>query len=117
MKIAFSGCRDKTVFRSRITDVLQLLGPDFQSDDWILAGDAKGVDECVRRYAELRQFNLRIFEANWDKYQRSAGPIRNKLMIDEADTLVAFWDGKSRGTKNCIRCATDKGIPVLIMPI
>lgn len=47
-----------------------------------------------------------MFPADWDKYGRAAGPIRNKQMLEyileENPIVAAFWDGKSRGTKNMI---------------
>ena len=46
---------------------------------------------------------------------RSAGPIRNKQMAEYADTLFAFWDGKSRGTKNMIDLAKKKNLHVIIV--
>ena len=51
------------------------------------------------------------------KYGRAAGPIRNTAMLDmKPDELIAFWDGRSRGTKNMIDQATARGVPVEILP-
>ena len=44
-----------------------------------------------------------------------AGPLRNEKMARVADALIAFWDGKSRGTKNMIDLANMKGISVRIV--
>lgn len=57
---------------------------------------------------------LKIFPADWDKYGRRAGPIRNREMAEYADALLAYWDGKSRGTKNMIEEARARGLKVSI---
>lgn len=58
-----------------------------------------------------------VFRADWDKHGKAAGPIRNQEMLDngKADALVAFWDGKSPGTKDMIRRAKRKGIKVKVV--
>lgn len=68
----------------------------------IVCGEARGADLLGRRYAEEYNIPIKSFPAQWDKYGKSAGYIRNKEMGNYADFLVAFWDGKSRGTKNMI---------------
>ena len=45
------------------------------------------------------------FPADWDKYGKAAGYKRNGEMARNADALIAFWDGKSRGTKHMIDLA------------
>ena len=51
----------------------------------------------------------------WDKYGPSAGPRRNAQMAEVADALIAFWDGKSRGTKNMIDTANKKDLQVAVV--
>jgi hypothetical protein len=55
-----------------------------------------------------------IFPAAWKELGAKAGPIRNKMIVANADAIVAFWDGKSRGTLNSIVLAEDAGLPVTI---
>jgi hypothetical protein len=57
------------------------------------------------------------FPAQWDKYGRAAGAIRNKQMLDESqpELVLAFWDGHSRGTKNMIELAKRAGVPVEVV--
>lgn len=50
------------------------------------------------------------FPADWNAHGKAAGPIRNQQMAQEADVLIAFWDGKSRGTKDMIEKATRAGL-------
>ena len=53
--------------------------------------------------------------ADWEKYGRSAGPKRNAQMAEIANALIAFWDGQSRGTKNMIETAKQKGLIVKVV--
>lgn len=118
MKIAFSGCRDYEPNYHSIRDCFYAMknimgGPATVE---VLVGDCPtGVDKSIREHPSFKL--LWVYEAYWKAKGNAAGPIRNKEMIADADALIAFWDGKSKGTKNCIKCATDKGIPVLIMPV
>jgi hypothetical protein len=57
---------------------------------------------------------VRCYPADWNKYGKRAGFLRNAEMVSEADVLFAFWDGKSKGTKHSIDLALDKGIPVFV---
>ena len=80
----------------------------------VVCGEARGADTLGRRYAEENGYQVLSFPANWDKYGKRAGYIRNAEMAENADALVVFWDGKSRGTKNMIELASNKGIPIRI---
>lgn len=82
--------------------------------DVVVSGGAKGVDALGERYAEENDLNLAIFRADWQTHGRAAGPIRNRKMAENADALIAIWDGKSRGTKNMIETAQKKGLMVYV---
>ena len=58
---------------------------------------------------------MELFPADWKKYGKSAGYVRNSEMAEVAESLIAFWDGKSRGTKNMIDIAKNKGLKVRIV--
>ena len=81
----------------------------------IVSGTAKGADRLGERYARERGFLLRRFPADWDKDGNKAGPIRNAKMADNADALIAFWDGTSRGTAHMIMTAKEKGLATRII--
>lgn len=81
----------------------------------VLCGMAKGRDMAGKRYAEQRRFHVRYFPADWQQYGRRAGIVRNELMAQNADALVAFWDGSSRGTKNMIETAQRYGLAVRVI--
>lgn len=108
MKLAFSGCRDAIAAHRLRTSILAALF-DHRPDE-VLVGDAQGVDLMVRSICGEEQQNYTVFSADWDKHGRAAGPIRNQEMLKEADKLIAFWDGKSPGTRNAIKTAMEMGL-------
>lgn len=71
----------------------------------IVHGGARGVDTIAGKYATDLGFKVDVFPANWNKHGKAAGPIRNREMISTCEAVYAFWDGKSRGTKNAIDTA------------
>lgn len=81
----------------------------------VISGTARGADQMGERYARERGFQLRRFPADWEQHGKSAGHIRNAKMADNADALIAFWDGQSRGTKNMIDNARRKGLAVRVI--
>jgi hypothetical protein len=81
----------------------------------VISGCATGADTLGEKWAAENNIPVMKFPAEWDKYGKSAGPIRNELMSREADAMIAFWDGKSRGTKHMIETARSKGISVSII--
>lgn len=84
-------------------------------DVTVLSGTADGADKLGEQWAFSRCYTVRRFHPDWKRYGKAAGPIRNHLMVMEADTLVAFWDGKSRGTASIIRLARSNGLTVKIV--
>ncbi|WP_397446021.1 DUF2493 domain-containing protein [Polaribacter sp. R77954] len=82
----------------------------------IVSGDHyKGADKLAMQYANEKGLNLIKFPAEWNKLGKAAGPIRNNKMAKLADILIAFWDGKSRGTQNMICLANQKGLKVKVV--
>jgi len=81
----------------------------------IVSGTARGADKLGERYAYKTNLPVARFPANWQLYGKSAGYKRNAQMADYADALVAFWDGKSRGTKHMIDLAKSAGLQVRVV--
>ena len=79
----------------------------------VVSGMANGPDILGKAWAEDRLVNVVEVPANWDKFGKSAGYKRNGIMADIADALIAFWDGKSSGTKGMINTAIEKGLVTL----
>lgn len=64
----------------------------------IVSGGAKGIDACAREYARQNNITLTEFLAEYNKFGRYAPLKRNLEIIDYADEVIAFWDGRSKGT-------------------
>lgn len=69
----------------------------------IVSGGARGIDTCAREYALANNIKLTEFLPQYEKYGRTAPLYRNLQIIDYADEVFAFWDGKSRGTAFVIK--------------
>ena len=81
----------------------------------IVSGKAKGADQLGEAYAKLKGYQIKEFPADWDNLGKSAGFKRNVQMAEYADALIAFWDGKSKGTKHMIDTAEKSGLQVKII--
>ena len=75
-----------------------------------VSGGAKGADSFARRYAKEHKIKIIEFLPDWNKHGKAAGFIRNQEIIDKSDLLVAFWDGKSRGTYHDIKLMNIKSL-------
>lgn len=94
---------DKDTFYKEVDEILTDWG---LTNDWIeiVEGGARGTDYLASLYAKDRGISHKQFKANWDKYGKSAGPIRNKEMAEycQGQYGISFWDGKSKGTENML---------------
>ena len=101
MKLIIAGSRSITDIN---TVVKALYGFNIKHKDVeeIVSGGAKDVDKLGERIARSNKINVKIFKADWDKYGKKAGYLRNKKMGKYADTLLAVWDGESKGTRHMI---------------
>ena len=78
----------------------------------ILSGMARGIDTFAITVAKEEGWNVEEYPAKWDEHGKAAGFIRNEEMARNADMLIAFWDGESRGTKHMINTALTLGLDV-----
>jgi len=101
MKVIIAGSRDFNdyEFLCQKCDALLL---NLETYIEIVSGTARGADALGEQYAIERGYPVKRFPADWDTYGKSAGYRRNEQMANYADALIAFWDGKSRGTKHMI---------------
>lgn len=81
----------------------------------IISGKARGADSLGERYAAERGYEISAHPADWEQYGKAAGYRRNAEMAQEGDALIAFWDGKSRGTKHMIDLAEKHGCLIRIV--
>ncbi len=78
----------------------------------VVSGCARGVDQMGEDWAELNGVEVDQYPADWALHGRKAGCMRNVEMADNADALIAVWDGQSRGTAHMIQTAKAKGLKV-----
>lgn len=78
----------------------------------IVSGTARGADVGGELWATDENIVITSFPAEWNKYGRSAGHIRNKQMAEYADALLLIWDGQSRGSANMKANMEKLGKPV-----
>ncbi len=109
MKVAIIGSRG-----IKSLNLKNILTPDVTE---IISGGAKGVDTIARNYALQNNIKLTEFLPDYDKYDKKAPLIRNITIIENADKVLAFWDGKSRGTKFVIDNCHKRDIPVFVFTV
>jgi hypothetical protein len=80
----------------------------------VITGGARGVDKTAEKSALAKGLEVRVFPADWDKYGKGAGFIRNQQIVDACDAVVAFWDGESNGTKDTLKKASAAKKPTFI---
>lgn len=80
----------------------------------VVSGTAKGADKFGEKWANEHKIKINRFPAEWEKYGKRAGPMRNKVMSENADALIAVWDGKSRGTRSMIDMAAKQGLRIFV---
>ena len=85
--------------------------------DAIVSGGAKDADTYAREFAERKGIRLIEHLPDYKKYGRGAPLVRNRQVIDCCDEVLAFWDGKSKGTKYTIDYAKKMGKPVRVIRI
>lgn len=78
----------------------------------IVSGGAKGIDTCARQYALSHGIKLTEFLPEYGKYGRSAPLKRNEIIIKNSDMVLAFWDGKSPGTKFVINKCREMNVKI-----
>lgn len=117
MRLIIAGGRDFDDYETLCDEashfIVELVGN--QEEVVIISGLAKGADTLGCQFAQELGYSIEGFAAEWNKYGRSAGIRRNKLMAKNADALIAFWDGKSRGTMQMIDYAAEKGLRVRVV--
>lgn len=111
MKVIIAGSRDNITYE----DVIEAINR-FQSKNIteVVSGTARGVDRFGEELAQRNSCLVKQFPADWDTYGKKAGYLRNTIMANYADALIAIWDGESRGTKHMIDEATKLGLIVSI---
>jgi hypothetical protein len=114
MKIIIAGGRDFSQF-DLLVEKMDFFISKLEDNIEIVSGTASGADLLGEKYAELRGLSVCKFTPEWDKFGKGAGFKRNTEMAEYSDSLIAFWDGKSKGTMHMINTAKKKGIQVKVV--
>lgn len=90
---------------------------EMHPDAEIIHGAARGADELAAKAAAALGLKVTAVPAEWHKFGPTAGPMRNKAMLDMApDRLVAFrCEGESKGTDHMVKIARRAGVPIRIL--
>lgn len=105
MKLIIAGGRN---YRFSQADYLELNRLDGVSE--VITGGCTGADDDGQLWAEGHCINVRLFLADWKRYGKAAGPIRNRYMAQYADALAVFPGG--RGTSNMVSEAEKAGLTI-----
>lgn len=117
IKVIIAGTRDFNDYaflKKNVDYFLQGINPNNEEIE-IVSGNARGADKLGERYAKEHNLPVKLFPANWDKYGKQAGYLRNQEMANYADVLIAFWDEKSKGTKHMIDIAKKQDLTVIVV--
>ena len=113
MRVIIAGGRtfnDYELLYQKCNEALSL-----QTEVEIVSGTAGGADRLGEKYAAEKGYPVKQFPADWEKFGKSAGYIRNEEMAKYADALICFWDGESRGSKHMIDIAKKYNLKVKVV--
>ncbi len=109
-RIVVAGCRDFNNYDIAKKYISHCISRIKKTYDLIfVSGGCKGADMLGERFANENGYKIERYAANWELYGRSAGPKRNREMVEISDYVICFWDGKSKGTKTTIEFAKKYG--------
>lgn len=120
LRVIIAGSRnytDRDEFMAHMGEIMVQYRPMLDENIVVISGGARGVDKLGEYWADFHGYEILEFIPEWDKYGRRAGFIRNAQMAENADVLIAFWDGVSKGTENMINIARKRGLKVIIRMI
>ena len=100
MKLLIAGGRDFNDYE-RLKRYVDWLRKKYDIKE-IVCGMARGADMLGYKYAVENNIKVAKFPADWDKYGKRAGYLRNYDMGVYCDNGVLFWDKHSKGTKHMI---------------
>ncbi len=83
----------------------------------IISGGARGIDTLASEYADMNNIPVIVFKPEYKEYGKGAPLVRNKLIVETADFIVAIWDGQSKGTLFTINYAKKLNKPIKIYMI
>lgn len=112
MKVIIAGSRSFVDY-TKLVEFCDSVLKD-QTDITIVSGCARGADMLGQMYADEKGYPVLKYPADWDKYGKSAGYLRNEEMAKVGDMLIAFWDGESKGTQHMINLGKKHNLKIEI---
>lgn len=110
MRTIIAGSRDCTDYKALLSAIEQC--------DWtpttVICGGARGADALGKLWSVENSIPCEVYSAEWNRYGKSAGYKRNVLMAENAEALIALWDGISVGTEHMIDIAKQKRLKVFV---
>ena len=100
MKVAIIGSRNFNNYK-KLKTILSRIHSQ-KEIKCIVSGGAKGADSLGEQWADENRIEKLIFLPDWNKHGKQAGFIRNVDIVKNADFVIAFWDGASKGTQHSI---------------
>ncbi len=114
-RVAVAGCRQYENYEEA-KEYIDLCISEIRKKYTLIfvSGGCRGADALGERYAAENGLKTEKYPADWEKYGRAAGPMRNKKIAEISDYIICFWDGQSKGTKSLLRFAEKSQKPVKI---
>lgn len=113
MKLAVVGSRDFNNYSLAEKAISELVQKNSITE--LISGGAGGADLLAERYAKEHSIPITVHRPDWAGHKRGAGHRRNETIVNSADLVLAFWDGKSKGTKHTLDLACKLGKKVHIV--
>lgn len=117
MNIVISGSRSFDDYKYFHSVMKEYLTNRNKEDIVIVAGAARGADTMAKNYASKYGYEFYEIPADWNLKGKAAGIIRNVQMAEIADEIIAFWDGRSKGTAHMIGEALKRKIKLKVFDI
>lgn len=114
VKLAIVGSRGFQDYDALVEFIDRIIKENDYEVTEVISGGAKGADRLGELWARTRGYPIIIYQAEWDKYGKSAGFRRNYDIIQRCDIVFAFWDGESKGTKHDLELAEKFGKQIFL---
>lgn len=101
MKLIIAGSRGYG--KARALELVTRAMEDIRRPSLVISGTARGIDQAGEEWAAAVGLPVERVPADWERYGRAAGPLRNALMAEMADALLLIWDGASRGSASMLK--------------
>jgi len=102
MKIAIVGGRDFNDYELIKEKLIIFMDGNSTLINAFVSGGAKGADTLAEKFAAETGVEMIVYRPDFEKHGRGAALARNTQIVEHADVIFAFWDGKSRGTLDSI---------------